>query len=468
MVEDIAERDDALEAARDFVAELLPRAVAAHARECGRVNETLVRVPIDIRTRLLDAPPRLVSALVEVVRWPPDPHDPYLDTYVARAVDVLAVLEARAALPALFELCVRGVDDHDTVVHDALACAIRDLDALDEVLAFGRSRPSNLGGLPFILAADELRGDKVLAWLIDMLPHDTPNVALGLRCMEDLRALPHVRRQLLELDPSRSDWADCVYELTDALEYLHETLTPEQQALRDRAIEARQRARELAYPPVVEQPAPHREAADLATSPERLAALSEHADSNVRRAVALHPAAPARVLASLAEDPDPDVRWCAGRHASLPRELVERLARGPHIEARASVAGNPSLPEHLRDLLWRDDDGEVRAFVLQHMPSSALADAARDPDPRVRVALTEREDLPLALIEQLAGDVNAQVRLHILFGARPPAHVIRRLLADKDEDVRQAAAERLPSGFGLRLVEPPPSPGADDPPDDAD
>jgi hypothetical protein len=72
----------------------------------------------------------------------------------------------------------------------------------------------------------------------------------------------------------------------------------------------------------------------------------------------------------------------------------------------------------------------------------------------VRVALTIREDLPLEVIEQLAEDADAQVRLNLVVVAHPPAHVIRRLLKDKDEVVRQAAAERLPSGFGLRLIEP--------------
>ena len=451
MAEDIAGRDDALEAARDFVRELLPRAEAAHGRECRRAGETLVRVPIDIRTRLLDAPPGLVPALVEVVRSPLDAHD---DSYVARAVDLLAVLGARVALPALFELCVRDVAHHDEVVYDALACAIRDLDALDEVLAFGRSCESGLGALPFVLSWPELYEDKVLAWFVDMLPRDTPHVALGLRCTEDRRSIPHVQRQLAELDPSRGDWADCVYELTSALEKFHETLTPEERALRDRAIETRRRAQELAFAPVAEQPHPYSEAMNHETSAERLETLSEHVTSNVRRAVALHPAAPAHVLARLAEDLDPGVRWCAGRNASLPRELVEQLARDPHVDARVSVAGNPRLPEHLRDLLWRDDDGEVRAVVLRHMPVSALAEAARDPDPRVRVALTIREDLPLEVIEQLAGDVDAEVRLNLIVVARPPAHVIRRLLEDKDEVVRQAAAERLPSGFGLRLIEP--------------
>lgn len=460
MAEDIAERDDALEDARDFVRELLPRAEAAHARECRRAGETLVRVPIDIRTRLLDAPPGLVPALVEVVRSPLPAHH---DSYLARAVDLLAVLGARVALPALLELCVRDVFHHDTVVHDALACAIRDLDALDEVLAFGRSRESDLGGLPFVLAAGELYDDKVLAWLVDMLPRDTPNVALGLRCTEDSRVIPHVQQQLAELDPSRGDWADCVYELTGALEHFLGTLTPEERSLRDRAIEARRRARELALAqlalaPVAEQPDPYSEAMKDETSSERLEALSEDVAPNVRQAVARNPAVPAHVLARLAEDLDPGVRWCAGRNASLPRELVEQLARDPHVEARASVAGNPGLPEHLRDLLWRDADGEVRAVVLRHMPSSALAEAARDPDPRVRVALTIREDLPLEVIEQLAGDVDAQVRLNLVVVARPPAHVIRRLRDDKDEAVRLAAAERLPSGFGLRLIDPDPEP----------
>jgi hypothetical protein len=451
MAEDIAESDDAPEAARDFVWELLPRAVAAHARECGRAGETLVRVPIDIRTRLLEAPPGLVLALVEVVRSPPYTYD---DLHVARAVDLLAVLGARVALPAIFELCVRDESHYDTVVHDALACAIRDLDALDAVLAFGRSCESGLGALPFVLTWPELYNDKVLAWLVDMLPRDTPNVALGLRCTDDIRVIPHVERQLAELDPSRGDWADCVYELTTGLEYFHETLTPEEQALHDRAIEARRRAQELAFAPVAVQPDPYSEAIHHETSSERLETLSEHATPDVRRAVALNPAAPTHVLARLAEDIDPGVRWCAGRNASLPRELVEQLARDPHVEARVSVAGNPGLPEHLRDLLWRDNDGEVRAVVLRHMPSSALPEAARDPDPRVRVALTIREDLPLEVIEQLAGDDDAQVRRNLVVVAHPPAHVIRRLLKDKDEVVRQVAAERLPSGSGLRLIEP--------------
>jgi hypothetical protein len=469
MVEDIAERDDVLDAARIFVENLLPHAVAAYARECRRSGGTHIQVPPDVRTRLLDGPPGLIPALVEIVR---SPQHPLGDSYMARAVDLLAVLEARVALPAIFELCVRDGDDHDVVVHHALACAIRDLDALDEVLGFGRSRDSYLGGLPFIVVFPELYCEKILAWLVDMLPRDTPNVAIGFQCTSDIRAIPHLRRQLGELDPSRCDWTDCVAGLTGAIQYLHQTLkpgeqalTPDEQALHDRAIEERhRRAQERARASVPEaRPDPYREATDLATSPERLAALSEHMNRNVRSAVALHPAAPARVLARLARDIDPDVRWCAGRNESLPLELVEQLARDPHVEARESIAGNPSLPEHLRDLLWRDADGHVRAIVLRHLPDSALADAARDPDPRVRAALSLREDLPLEVIEQLAEDVDAEVRLRLLDAVRPPGHVIRRLLEDKDERVRRAAAEQLRSGTGLRLVESHPAPGADDP-----
>jgi hypothetical protein len=463
MAEDIAEHDDALEAARDFVWELLPLAVAAHARECRRGNGDFVRIPIDIRTRLLEAPPGLVPALVEIVRSPPDEYEVEDDDLrVARAVDLLAVLGAREALPAIFELCVRDEDDHDTVVHDALACAIRDLNAVDEALAFGRSCESGLGALPFILSWPGLFDDMVLAWMVDMLPRDTANVALGLRCTDDSRIIPHVQRQLAELDPSRDDWADCVAELTSALEFFHKTLTPEEQALRDRALEIHRRAQELASVPVVEEPHPYSEATNPETSAERLEALSKHVTPEVRRAVANHPAAPAHVLARLVADIHPDVRWCAGRNDSLPRELIEQLARDPRVEARVSVAGNDGLPEHLRDLLWRDEDPEVRAVVLRHLPPSALAEAARDPDPQVRSALTIREDLPLEVIEQLAGDVDAQVRLDLIVDVHPPEHVLRRLLKDKDEAVRRAAAQRLPSGSGLRLIEPDPAPGADD------
>lgn len=461
MAEDIAERDDVSQAAREFVRDLLPRAEAAHVRECRRGDATLVRVPIDIRTRLLDAPPGLIPALVAVLRAPRRKYD---DTLVARAIDLLAVLGARVTLPTLFDLCVRDVFYHDTVVHDALACAVRDLDALDELLAFGESWQGPLGALPFVLAAGEIYDDKVFAWLVEMLPRDTPNVALGLRCSGDVRAAPHVRRQLAELDPSRSDWASCVYELTNALDDLHELLTPEEQDQRDRALEIRRlaREREAALAALPERIDPYKEALDPATPPERIEELAGHEASHVRRAAALNLAAPPHVLARLAEDPDCGVRWCAGRNSLLPPELLERLARDPDPEARGSVAGNPELPEHLRDLLWRDPDGEVRASVLRHLPLSVLADAVRDPDPRVRMALTNREDLPLELMEQLVTDADAQVRLYLLVIARPPAHIIRRLLKDKDEAVRQAAAERLPSGFGLRLVEPYSPPAPDD------
>lgn len=309
MVEDIAENDDALEAARDFVRDLLPRAAAAHARECRRADETVVRVPIDIRTRLLDAPPGLVPALLEVIRSPEHAHR---DTYVACAVDLLAVLEAREALPALLEVCVRDAFHHDTVVHDAVAGAIRNWDALDEVLAFGRSRGGGLGGLPFVLAGEELYGDKVLAWLVDMLPRDPPNVALGLQCTGDIRAIPHLRRQLVEIDPSRGDWANCVCRLTDALAYLletlmrGETLTPEERALRDRAIAAPSGCQEPALASVPAQPDPCPEAVEL--SLEIIEPLARDGDAEVRWHLIATARPPAHVIHRLLADNDNVVR----------------------------------------------------------------------------------------------------------------------------------------------------------------
>lgn len=78
---------------------------------------------------------------------------------------------------------------------------------------------------------------------------------------------------------------------------------------------------------------------------------------------------------------------------------------------------------------------------------------ANNPNPVVAISIAQRDDLDTRLVERLACDSRAAVRLRVAKNPLTPAHVLETLQNDPSAEVREAATEALllksmDEGFG--------------------
>lgn len=406
--------------------ELLAFAISAHKREIARSADHFTFVPIDVRTKLLDPPPELVTSLIAVAQsW-----RGWSDDEVARAIDLLVALEARQALPAFLELAVRDVSAYDIIVHEALGHAFVAWDALGDIFRFAAAHDAPLGELPFIVAVHHEGDERVFAWLLSELSRDAENVAIALRCLKDKRATPHLLAALDRIDRLHPRWRRQVYEIVAALDWMGHALSPEHRFLAEEAGSG------------VACPWADDEARDATTSTPRLRELARHRDPRVRVEVAENPRAPKDVLRALVCDPDHEVRAVIAKRSELELVDLERLAGDEDERVRSEVAERQGLPWHLVERLSIDDDEDTRAANVRHLPPERLAVAAEDPSATVRGAVAGRADLPLPVMQILAHDPSPHVR-YSLVSRTLPRELLRALACDRDELVRARAREHL-------------------------
>ncbi len=122
------------------------------------------------------------------------------------------------------------------------------------------------------------------------------------------------------------------------------------------------------------------------TTPEKLAALSESDDWQIRAAVASNPTAPEDLLRKLATDQDEGVRSYAARNQSTPIDVLETLATDPSEYVRDFLAQNPAIPVSLMERLANDSHWRPRSGIAENpnAPEWLLSELRADPDARVR------------------------------------------------------------------------------------
>jgi hypothetical protein len=124
-----------------------------------------------------------------------------------------------------------------------------------------------------------------------------------------------------------------------------------------------------------------KESVDLAV----LEILVQSRDSNVRRAVALHPATPEPLISVLREDQDESIQsgirerelpdsWksldeeekvSALKADGVPEAVLEILSRSHSWTIRQAVALSPGAPQAILDRLAKDDDTDVQSAVRE-------------------------------------------------------------------------------------------------------
>jgi len=93
------------------------------------------------------------------------------------------------------------------------------------------------------------------------------------------------------------------------------------------------------------------------------------------------------------------------------------IARFPHM--RKWVAANKTVPVEILEILAKDNDADVRVFVAM------------------------KNSLPLHLMELLSHDPVEGVRQRIAYNKRAPVEVLKGLCADQCDLVSAAALERM-------------------------
>ncbi|MCW2914273.1 MAG: hypothetical protein JWN52_2341 [Actinomycetia bacterium] len=145
-----------------------------------------------------------------------------------------------------------------------------------------------------------------------------------------------------------------------------------------------------------------------------------------------------RVLAGLARNP------------SAPEEVVLRLVNSPAASEVACRCAN--ITEGLADELLGLGDVQVACYLgyNNRLPTAIRWRLATHPDPTVRATAPRRIshdrvmsgcEIPVSLLERLAGDPDPQVRKEVAAHYDTPAGTRRRLAADLDPQVRAAVSQ---------------------------
>ena len=143
------------------------------------------------------------------------------------------------------------------------------------------------------------------------------------------------------------------------------------------------------------------------------------------------------------------------RGGDMHRHACAFLAAGTTIE-RVIVAGSEHCPPELLTILVADPDPVVRRRVAEHTTDPDLLDRlAGDPEASVRVPLVNNTGCPTSILRLLAGDPHPHVRRAVACNKRTPCDIVDALMSDPDSTVRGGAEEtvwamfnRLPSAGG--------------------
>jgi hypothetical protein len=128
---------------------------------------------------------------------------------------------------------------------------------------------------------------------------------------------------------------------------------------------------------------------------------------------------------------------------SVEEFIALRTSDDPSDQHRASHDSAPL--EVWFDIVQRSPD--MRSWVANNktVPVAVLEVLAKDPDAEVRMAVAMKRKCPPQLLEALSTDAEPAVRLRVAYNAKTPRAVLQKMLQDGWERVVEVAASRLRS-----------------------
>lgn len=178
-------------------------------------------------------------------------------------------------------------------------------------------------------------------------------------------------------------------------------------------------------------------------------------DSNVRRAVALHPATPERLISVLREDQDESVQsgirerelpdsWkslddeekaSALKADGVPEAVLEILSRSHSWTIRQAAALSPGTPQAILDRLSKDDDTDVQSAVRERN----LPNDWKQLDADEKVEKLDEGTVDIDILEILSRSGSWRIRQAVAQNAGTSEKILKILLRDDDDDVKRAA-----------------------------
>ena len=147
-----------------------------------------------------------------------------------------------------------------------------------------------------------------------------------------------------------------------------------------------------------------------ATPAGAAAGFAGHPSMLLRRELAARTDLPPRVYARLAADPIPWVRSTLAQNPALDEGLIRVLATDRGHDVQRRLAHHPGVP--LDVLVRLADATRIGSTLLARIASACPAEVehlAASPNPKVRMLVAQRRDLPPAIRDALADDRDAKV-----------------------------------------------------------
>ncbi len=132
-------------------------------------------------------------------------------------------------------------------------------------------------------------------------------------------------------------------------------------------------------------------------------------------------------------------------------EKIRKWASSQEVSTREKAALNPEAPPEILERLAEDEEWWIRACVCknENAPVHVLRKLSKDPRPEVRSWASANEQTPHGALERLAEEGTYHTLLMLAGNGAAPPRVVKRLVADPNNDVRDTASEHpnLPEGL---------------------
>jgi hypothetical protein len=129
------------------------------------------------------------------------------------------------------------------------------------------------------------------------------------------------------------------------------------------------------------------------------------------------------------------------------------MIRNAQEFVRLRISEDPSeyqraANEEASDEVWLDvirNHPQMRVWVIHNktVPLAILELLSRDTDAEVRSAVAMKRKLTTSLRERLARDQDASVRVRVVYNAKCEPEILKLLAADPESFVREAARKKL-------------------------
>ena len=122
--------------------------------------------------------------------------------------------------------------------------------------------------------------------------------------------------------------------------------------------------------------------------------------------------------------------------------LLERLAKSPYIHVRYSVAANKRTSVSILEELYLDNSNHFGLAHNPNLPLNMLQELIKSVDIyKNRMIVKNNLHTPSYILEELASDLDIELREAVAKHPNTPHHILSQLAADTVRSVRQAVAE---------------------------